>query len=94
MDNLELEVLVEWTDVEYLPGFVFDDGNFYGRRPVSTWDWFSLSEIRQGRPQDEPPEYADDGTMAHGRFSLDKFLARDGSEEELGECVPSVVDEK
>jgi len=94
MDNLELEVLVKWADVEHLPGFVFDDGNFYGRRPVSTWEWFSLSEARQDRPQDELPEYTDDGVMAHGGPGLDKFLPRNGSEEELGECVPIVMGEK
>jgi hypothetical protein len=84
VDNLESDVLVEWTDVERLPGFIFDDGNFYGRRPVSTWDWFSLSEVQQYRPQDKLPEHADDETTAYEGLDLDELSVRNGSEE-LGE---------
>jgi hypothetical protein len=90
-DNLESEVCVEWTDVERLPGFVFDDDNFYGHRPVSTWEWFSLSEVRQGRSQDMLPEYADNVTMEHGILNLKELLTCDGSE---GEFVPSVMNEE
>ena len=45
-NNLKLDVTMPWAIGDRLPGFVF---NFQGHRPVSTWEWFSSSEMSGGQ---------------------------------------------
>jgi hypothetical protein len=79
-----------------LPGFAFDDTNFHGSRPVSTWEWFSPGKVPRGQAENKPTGHAENGTMENPGTILGDWdgVTMAGAGDSLSEGAPDVLDEK
>ncbi len=85
--------------MEYLPGFAFDVSNFYGHRPVSTWEWFFPSEVPQGQAENKLIGHTKIRIMEHPepiQYEWDEVtVAGAGDPDEvLSKGAPDVLEEK